>query len=192
MAHEMAHVTRRHVAQLYRRSRNTGLAAAVAGVLAAVLPGDPAAARAGSAAADLAATAYLGTFTREAEREADRVAIATLVQARIDPRAMVEFFEILAREQSGRARPPPFLSSHPTTPERIAAARAEIPRHGVLPPVSRGDVRRFRNLRERLPTRETRVPAPQAGAHRPSYGPSARIGPRALHRTARARAPILN
>jgi predicted Zn-dependent protease len=150
MAHEMAHVTRRHVAQLYRRSRNTGIAAALAGILAAVFTQDPTVARAGSAAADLAATAYLGTFTREAEREADRVAIATLIRAGIEPRAMVEFFELLAREQAGHPRPPPFLSSHPTAPERIAAARAEIARHGELPPMSRGDTRRFRNVQRRL------------------------------------------
>lgn len=153
LAHEMAHVTRRHVAHLYQRSRNTGLAAAVASVFAAVLTDSPAVAQAGSAAAELAATAYLGTFTREAEREADRVAIATLVRAGIDPHAMVEFFELLAREQAGRAQPPPFLSSHPTTRERITAARAEIARQRVTTPLSRGDLPAFRRIQARLPER---------------------------------------
>lgn len=84
---------------------------------------------------------YLGTaatkyteleFSRDAEREADREAVARLNAARIDARPMLAMFEKLAAEAARQgAEPLEFLSTHPDLGERIAslkAATSEQPR----------------------------------------------------------------
>lgn len=63
-------------------------------------------------------------FSREAEREADQEGLRRLVAARIDPQGMVRFFELLEKER--QLAPPEFLSTHPSTAERIAALKKEI------------------------------------------------------------------
>jgi predicted Zn-dependent protease len=128
LAHEIGHVARRHVAQNYNRQRNTSIGYQAA-VLAAALFGGGAAATAAQLGGGLAAMAYLNSFGREAETEADAFAVETLPRAGYDPQGLVTFFETLQRTSgSGRGD---FLSSHPATSDRAAAARARI---AALPP----------------------------------------------------------
>ena len=121
IAHEVGHVARRHVAQNYRRQRNTGILTQLAGAVAGVFVGG-AAARGGQMVGELAAVTWLNTFTREAEAEADAFAVEVLPRAGYHPGGLVTFFETL-REQGG-AQPPEFLSSHPATESRIEHTRA--------------------------------------------------------------------
>ena len=65
-------------------------------------------------------------YSRDYEREADDNGWRYLMAADIDPRGMITFFEKLNARQTGRDRPDglkkplEFLSTHPTTDERIA------------------------------------------------------------------------
>ena len=64
-------------------------------------------------------------FSREAEREADREAVARLYAARIDARPMLSMFEKLADSAAREGgAPPEFLSTHPDLGERIASLQA--------------------------------------------------------------------
>jgi predicted Zn-dependent protease len=128
LAHEIGHVTERHVARIYRTQRNTAIGAQVLGTAAQVLVGGIGG-DLGAMVTGIAAMAYNTSFTREFETEADKVAVETMIRAGWDPHGMIRMFETLKRESGGGAIPK-FLSSHPPTDERIAAARAEIASHG--------------------------------------------------------------
>jgi len=123
IAHEIGHVAHRHVAQNYNRQRNTGIGYRAAVFAAAVLGGG-AAASAAQLGGGLAAMAWLNSFGREAELEADAFAVDAMPRAGYDPEGLVTFFETV-RAEAG-ADPPAFLSSHPATGDRIAAAQQRI------------------------------------------------------------------
>jgi len=128
IAHEIGHVACRHIAENYNRQRNTGIGVRAA-VLAAAVLGGGAAATAAQLGGGLAAVAYLNSFSREAEMEADAFAVDTLPRAGYDPNGLVTFFQTLSAEKGGAQAD--FLSSHPATADRAAAARARI---DALPP----------------------------------------------------------
>lgn len=128
LAHEIAHVTQKHIARMIESSGQTSLMTTAA-ILAAVILGG--ATGAGSDALQAAIAVAQGTaiqsqinFTRSNEYEADRVGIDILAAAGFDPRAVGSFFETLSR-YNGLAgkRVPEFLQTHPVTSERIAEAR---------------------------------------------------------------------
>ena len=130
MAHEIAHVTQRHLARAYQAQERMSLpttAAIIAGILIGVA-GDPAAGAAAMTAASAAGMQSQINFTRANEKEADRVGIQTLAAADFDPYGMSAFFERLQKNSKlYGTRPPEFLSTHPVTSNRIseATARAE-------------------------------------------------------------------
>jgi predicted Zn-dependent protease len=150
MAHEIAHVTARHVAHLYRRQRNTGVAAQLATILVAILSGNPYITNAANLGTSVLGTAYLSTFTRQAESEADALAVETLIRAGYDPDGMVSFFHTLKKESEAGMQLPQFLSSHPATDERIASVRAMIQRHRPLPALKRGDGGKLEIIQQRI------------------------------------------
>ncbi|UCE86619.1 MAG: M48 family metalloprotease [Deltaproteobacteria bacterium] len=123
IAHEVGHVARRHIAENYNRQRTTGIAHQAAVLATSLLAGGNAAG-AVNLLGGLAGMAYLNTFTREAEAEADQFAIEVLPKVHYDPNGMVSFFETLKAE--GDVNIPGFLRSHPTTDDRIAAVQAAI------------------------------------------------------------------
>lgn len=131
LAHELAHVTQRHIARGMGSAQRIGVVSTVAMILALL-----AASRAGNA--DAAQAAIIGgqaamlqgqlNFTREMEREADRVGFALLEAAGFAPQGMASMFERLAfanRLMDDNAFP--YLRSHPLTTERIAEARGRLP-----------------------------------------------------------------
>lgn len=125
LAHEVAHVQKRHIAENYNRARNARIGTDLLSLGASAFGGG----LAGSAASlggGLAATTWLNTFGREAEAEADAFAVAVMVRAGWNPEGLLTFFEALLR--SDAARVPVFLSSHPTTEDRIQATRVELQR----------------------------------------------------------------
>ncbi len=123
LAHEVGHVTQRHIARMFGKQRQTSLismAAVALAILAARSGGGQATAGIMAAGTGLAASQQLG-FSRDAEREADRVGYQTLVAAGFDPNAMVTFFTRL--QQGTRLyenNAPAYLKTHPLTVERIA------------------------------------------------------------------------
>lgn len=128
LAHELAHVTQRHIA----RSNNAARRQSALG-MAAMLLGMVVAARTGSA--DVAQASIMGSqaamiqgqlnFSRDMEREADRVGFTILTDAGFAPSGAAGMFERLDKasrlNDSGNF---PYLRSHPLTIERIGEARA--------------------------------------------------------------------
>jgi len=152
LAHEIAHVTQRHIA---RSIQNAGRAnmASLAGMLAAILigattglPGD--AILGGVTAAQGLAAQNQINFTRANEAEADRVGIGILAAAGFDPVGMPEFFNIMQqRAGSGGHNIPAMLLTHPVTSERIAETRDRASR---MPRPRTQDSMSYALIRDRL------------------------------------------
>lgn len=128
MAHEIAHVTQRHIARMIAQQDNNQLlsiAALAVAILASRTSGD--AAQAAVAFGTAGAAQSQLNFTRDNEREADRVGLQILEAAGFDPRAMPSFFERLQRATrvyEGGA--PSYLRTHPLTFERIADVQNRV------------------------------------------------------------------
>lgn len=125
LAHEIAHVTQRHLYQAFEAAGRLSIPTAAA-TLAAILIGtqSPELGQAALIAAQAASTQHQINFTRDNEQEADRVGMKTLVRSNFDPRSMPKFFERL--QQSTRfygQGPPEFLRTHPITVSRISDTR---------------------------------------------------------------------
>ena len=129
LAHEISHVTQHHLARAFEAQQGLSLPS-MAAMLAAILIGTQNS-QAGMAAISAVAAGgaqYQINFTRDNEKEADRVGIQTLAQSGYDPNGMPRFFERLQKNSRlYGSHPPEFLSTHPVTTNRIAEAtsRAE-------------------------------------------------------------------
>ncbi|MDO9169621.1 MAG: M48 family metalloprotease [Methylobacter sp.] len=125
MAHEIAHVTQRHLYRAYEAASRLSIPTAAA-TLAAILLGtqSPALGQAAIIAIQAGNVQFQIDFTRENEAEADRVGMQTLAGSQFDPRSMPTFFERL--QQSSRyygQNIPEFLRTHPVTASRISDTR---------------------------------------------------------------------
>jgi predicted Zn-dependent protease len=150
LAHEIGHVTARHLADLYPKQRAVGLGVNIISIAAAILTGNPYVANAASMGSQVAAQAYLASFGQDAERESDSLAVATLIRANYDPNGMVTFFHTLMKETEGGLRVD-FLSSHPATDERISLVEADIRAKEPLPRgVRRNDGGRLQIIQKRI------------------------------------------
>ena len=125
IAHEMAHVTQRHIARRFEQQERTSIPV-FAGIVAAVVLGtqSPDLGQATAAAALGSAVQTTLNFSREAEQEADRVGLQSLVRAGYDPRAMPSFLAKLHSAQRYARKAPEYLSTHPLTASRIADLQA--------------------------------------------------------------------
>lgn len=125
LAHEIAHVTQRHLARAFEKSDKLSLPATAA-IIAAIIIGsrNSQVGQAAMAATQAGAIQSQINFTRANEEEADRVGMQTLARSDFDARSMPAFFERL--QQSVRFSGhnlPEFLSTHPVTSSRIADTR---------------------------------------------------------------------
>ena len=127
LAHEIAHVTQRHIARsLAAQSRSSlvSTAAMLAAILVGAAAGGGDAAMAGMAAAQSLAIQQQISFTRANETEADRVGLGILARSGFDPGGMPTFFETMSRRAgSSEMNIPEMLRSHPVTSTRIAETR---------------------------------------------------------------------
>ncbi len=128
LAHEVAHVTQRHIARSIHASQRQSListALMLGALVAGVAGGDADVVQAGMAVAQGTAVQSQINFTRSNEHEADRIGIGALYDAGYDPHGMASFFEVMSRLQpaSPELRAPEFLRTHPVTTARIAEAR---------------------------------------------------------------------
>ena len=121
----MAHVTQRHIARRFEQQERSSIPV-FAGIVAAVVLGtqSPDLGQATAAAALGSAVQTTLNFSREAEREADRVGLQLLGRAGYDPRAMPAFLEKLQSAHRYARKAPEYLSTHPLTTSRIADLRA--------------------------------------------------------------------
>ncbi|MEJ2299172.1 MAG: M48 family metalloprotease [Woeseiaceae bacterium] len=128
LAHEVAHVTQRHIARaIHANSRQSLLTTAMmlGAIIMAAAGGSGDAVQGAMAVAQGTALQQQINFTRANEYEADRVGIAALADAGFDPYGMASFFDILGRQQTAAPdmRAPEFLRTHPVTTARVAEAR---------------------------------------------------------------------
>nr|WP_231919050.1 M48 family metalloprotease [Shewanella sp. UCD-FRSSP16_17] len=136
LAHEITHVTQRHLARSLE-AQDKSSTATIVGMLGAILL-TIAAPQAGMAA--LATTQALSTqarinFTRLHEREADRIGMQILADAGFDPNGASDFFSKLAIRYRFTSTPPQMLLTHPLPESRITDARnraAQYP-HRYIP-----------------------------------------------------------
>lgn len=126
LAHELSHVSQRHIARgMTEQSRMTPwlIGSMILGVLAASK--NPQGAQALIVGGQAAAMQSQLSYSRDMEREADRVGYGILVDAGYDPRGFVGMFGKLQQaaglNDSGAF---PYLRSHPLTSERIADMQA--------------------------------------------------------------------
>ena len=152
LAHEVAHVTQRHIARSIEAQSRTSLVSAAA-MLAAILIGSAAGGGSDvtmgaiSAAQGLAAQAQI-SFTRENEYEADRVGIGILASAGFNPKAMPAFFETMGRRtQLGPNMVPELLRTHPVTSARIAESMGRAEQY---PSVDARDAMSYALIKERI------------------------------------------
>lgn len=151
LAHELAHVQQRHYARSVDQSGTDQwlyLGALLASIALAAAGGGEAGMALG-ASAQAAMIQQQLAYSRQHEREADRVGMQTLLDAGYSPRAMPDFFGRLDRESRLVGFLPDFLLTHPLTQERIADSQnraRSLPDRGTL------DSEAYRLIRVRLMT----------------------------------------
>lgn len=137
LAHELSHVTQRHIARMMAQQGRQGpvvAAAMILGMLAASrtpTASGMSAANAVMVGGSAAAMQSQLNFSRDMEREADRIGYGVMTEAGFEPMGFVTMFEKL--QQAARLNDNgafPYLRSHPMTNERIADAQA---RQQLLP-----------------------------------------------------------
>jgi beta-barrel assembly-enhancing protease len=141
LAHEIAHISRRHAAgQISKQLVANGFI----GLLGAML-GSNRGAEAAQKGARVLAGGYLLKFSRDDEREADTVGAAIMRRAGWDAREMIAFMDTLRREQGRNpASLEVFLSSHPAPAERAARLQQSLKGGGTR------DSAAFRRIKSRL------------------------------------------
>ncbi len=123
MAHEIAHGVARHGTQQMSKAYGMNVAASI------LLGTDPGLVE--QIAAQIAAGGAMASFSREDEREADRLGIRFMHRAGYNPNGLASFFEtLLEQEQQQPGALAQFFSTHPLTSERVADARREAQRVG--------------------------------------------------------------
>ncbi len=129
LAHELSHVSQRHIARMLSRQDQVApwvVGAMILGVLAARANVDVA--NAAIAGGQAVAIQNQLNFSRDMEREADRVGFGVLTGAGFEGLGFVTMFEKL--QQAARLNDDgsfPYLRSHPLTSERMADMRARLP-----------------------------------------------------------------
>jgi predicted Zn-dependent protease len=148
MSHEIGHVTQRHISRMLSNQRQASMMALATLVLGALAArSSPDAAIGAMALGDTIATRSMLSFSRDAEREADRVGLDMLREAKFDIRAAPRFFERL--EQSNRYNEGgvrAYVQTHPVTGERMTDLRLRIQ---DMPVVDHRDKIEFRLLHAR-------------------------------------------
>jgi predicted Zn-dependent protease len=141
LAHEVAHVTQRHIARrVHSQSRQSiaTMATILAAILVGAATGSTDAALGGISVAQGAAMQQQINFTRSNENEADRVGMQFLSAAGFDPYGMPDFFETMGRRAglsgSSRGSIPEILQTHPITTNRIAESRSRAALYKDLKP----------------------------------------------------------
>lgn len=130
LAHELSHITQRHIARNMASSRRQSMlsvASMIVGILAASRSQNADAANAVIVGGQAAAVQGQLNFSRDMEREADRVGFGVLGTAGFAPEGMASMFDQMQfasrLNDSGQF---PYLRTHPLTSERIAEARDRL------------------------------------------------------------------
>ncbi len=149
LGHEIAHVTQKHIARLFQQQKQAGMASLAAIALAILAArSNPDLASAAVAGAQYATTQTALNFTRDNEREADRVGVQILEKAQYDPHAMPVFLDRMQRAyRVYDSNAPSYVRTHPLTYERIADVQNRV---DELPYKQVPDSLEFQLVRARL------------------------------------------
>ncbi len=135
LAHELTHVTQRHISRLMSKQNQQMpwlLAAMILGMMAASK--NPDAANAAIAGGQAMAVQNQLNFSRDMEREADRIGFGVMADAGYDRQGFASMFDKL--QQASRLNDNgsyPYLRSHPLTTERIGEAKSRLQLEGSAP-----------------------------------------------------------
>jgi len=142
IGHEIGHVEARHAVQRSRASLALApmqIVAGLTGIAASLISPNLGASIVD--AGHTATKAVLAPYSRDQEREADRLGQEIVARAGWDPRGLVNLLGTLGREErlSGAPAANGFLATHPATPERVAAtaAYADTLGHVTREPIAR-------------------------------------------------------
>lgn len=159
MAHEISHVTQRHISRAIYASKQASImtiAAMLGAILVGAATGSSDIITGGISGAQSMAAQQQINFTRANEYEADRVGVGVLAASGFDPYGMPDFFETLARRAGPSAsRTPEFLRTHPVTVNRIAETRS---RAAQYPEVESTDATSYSLTRARLRLLSSQTP----------------------------------
>lgn len=134
IGHEIGHVAARHSAQRHTAAMGTSLLGAVLGAVVG--------SNAVSQAVGLGGQGFLASYSRDQEYEADMLGVRYLSKAGYDPYAAADFLKSMGAQDELEARMSgsaddasrsDWLSSHPATPDRVAAANQHARDTGVQP-----------------------------------------------------------
>lgn len=134
LAHEVSHVTQRHIARsIEERQKSSPLqiASLLGGILLAVA--NPEAGMAAISAGNAASQQASINYTRQNEKEADRIGIRILAQAGFDPNGASDFFSTLTEKNRLKSSSMAFLQTHPLPESRVADARSRAATYHVGP-----------------------------------------------------------
>ncbi|WP_158637160.1 M48 family metallopeptidase [Arenimonas daejeonensis] len=139
LGHEFAHFRERHSLAQWRRAKRSSALLGSFGLLAW-----GGGAGAAGQLASLLGEASLYQFSREAEREADRLGFAATVAQGYDPAAGARLWGRMVEEEAARTygKPIPVFASHPKTTERLADVRTAAEASGASTGSTRRDAYR--------------------------------------------------
>jgi len=153
MAHEIAHVAACHVA----REQTRGNIVQLASIPLIFVPGGWAVYEGTQAALSIGVPLTFMKFSRNFESEADFLGMEYMYKTGYDPQSFISFFEkIEAQEKKKPGTLARAFSSHPMTPDRVAAAEKEM--KAVLPPRPEYvvDTSEFQQVKTRLASIENK------------------------------------
>jgi predicted Zn-dependent protease len=135
IAHEIAHLTQRHIPRMLEKARYNQLvsgAAMIAGILASKQDSQAGQAILNTTMATMAHQQL--SFGREAEEEADRVGLRILARAGFNPKGMPNILQKLERigDNSRNAEIREFLQNHPLTYKRVSDTNERANKLGVF------------------------------------------------------------
>lgn len=130
LAHEIAHLSQRHYARSTEKQKQQVLPY-LTGLLGSILLLSTGNTDAGLAALHTTQAASIASqlgYSRNLEREADRIGIALMHESGFDPQGMAGIFSHMHQATRHNSKPPEFLLTHPVSESRIADARAQSAR----------------------------------------------------------------
>lgn len=125
VAHEIAHVTQRHLARAFEAAQENSVPTTAAIIAAIILASQDSAMASAALATVLASSTQTRiNFTRQNEKEADRLGTSLLASSNFDPQGMPAFFERLYRHNKAYdSQSIEFLRTHPLTLSRVSDTR---------------------------------------------------------------------
>lgn len=154
LGHEIGHVVARHGIDQMVRMQRAELGANLFYILVAGRPPT----QIEQAGLQVGGAAYFARHSREAEREADDLAVRYLTETGINPMGVVTFFQKLLQEQQrAPSRVEQWFATHPLTQERVENTRQAIE---AIPAAQRANLTTNTQAYQQFQARVRQLPAP--------------------------------